>query len=468
MNKLVLLDFFSQPHNLYIFQKTANKTTFGGFIFILFIFFIIFVSFLNVYGYILNEKYEIEYSKYFSRIDGKKRRLLDSDPELNPYITIGFNGTQTIYRNYSSNFAFYDNTANKFYMNLNSFNITQKASSFHLEFLYRCKNKSDDECNLKDNDKQISKFKDYFIFNFTYPTISLDHSKPDPFDEGTLKGSLIFNINNPTQYLLFWTIIKYKNEKSIFQFLDSWRGKKNEYTTGYISDRKIGPLPPTFRYKGAFNRDKYRVIGSIQILNYHTEYEEYKRKDKKLLSVLGNICALFMSIKATISTVLNTVYNKIYDNHRMIKKILLKKIQKNNDNNENNQQLLPNNDNDINDINDLDINLINNKIDEVYEVNDNDNDNVTEKSDLKKIRWICYILNYIYCTKCIKCRFNVQDRIDTCNEIIQKYMSYECILYNQIMFEQLLKDYKWNDKKLKELRNHNLFIKLNNLELGLT
>ena len=110
MNKL---DFFSQPHNLYIFQKGANKTTFGGFIFILFILFIIFVSLLNVYVYILNEKYEIEYSRYFSRIDGAKRRLLDSDPELNPYITIGFNGTQSIYRNYSSNFVFYDNLCGK-------------------------------------------------------------------------------------------------------------------------------------------------------------------------------------------------------------------------------------------------------------------------------------------------------------------------------------------------------------------
>ena len=85
--------------------------------------------------------------------------------------------------------------------------------------------------------------------------------------------------------------------------------------------------------------------------------------------------------------------------------------------------------------------------------------------NLGKINWLHYLLNKIYCTKC---GFNIQDRIETCNEIIQKYMSYENILYNQIIFERLLMDYRWNDNSLKNLCNNNLIIKLKNLEFGFT
>ena len=47
-------------------------------------------------------------------------------------------------------------------------------------------------------------------------------------------------------------------------------------------------------------------------------------------------------------------------------------------------------------------------------------------------------------------------------------MSYECILYNQIMLEQLLMDYRWNDKSLKNLTNNDLILKLKNLEFDFT
>lgn len=278
----------------------------------------------------------------------------------------------------------------------------------------------------------------------------LDHSKPELFEKGhTLWSNFFFNFNNPTSYLLLWKIIKYKNEKSLFQFLDSWRGKKNEYTEGYFDYSDMSPIPPTYRFRriGYYSHDKYKVIGAIKIGNYHDEYEEYKRKDIKILSILANICALFTSIKGIISSIINTFYSKSFDNHKMVKNILLKKIKKNEK-----LQLLPlSNDKDINN---LDKKLIDNKIYDDYE---------KENLNLEKISWFRYFLNKMYCTNC---GCNVQDIIETCNEIIQKYMSYECILFNQIMFEQLLMDYKWNDNSLKNLDNNDLIAKLKNLELG--
>ena len=133
----------------------------------------------------------------------------------------------------------------------------------------------------------------------------------------------------------------------------------------------------------------------------------------------------------------------------MVKKILLKKIQKKNEK----LELFPLN-SDKDSIN-LDSNLIDNKEDTDYYKKEEG------KLNLEKIIWIRYLLNNIYCSNC-EC--NTQDRIETCNEIIRHYMSYECILYNQLMLEQLLKDYRWNDNSLNNLVNNNLIVKLKNLE----
>ena len=263
----------------------------------------------------------------------------------------------------------------------------------------------------------------------------------------------MFDSNYPVSYSLFWKIIKYKNEKTLFQFLDSWRGKRNEYTEGYIGESEMNPIPPTFinRRVWYFSYDRYKVIGGIKIYNLHEDYEEYKRKDVKFLSTLANICALFVSIRGVISSIFTSLYSIRFDNHKMVKKILLKKIEKKNDE----IKLYPLKD-DKDSIN-LDNNLIDNK--------DDDDTYRQDNLNLEKISWFRYLLNNIYCSNC---GCNTQERIDICNEIIQKYMSYECILYNQIMFEQLLMNYRWNDNSLKKLANNNLIIMLKNLELGFT
>ena len=50
--------------------------------------------------------------------------------------------------------------------------------------------------------------------------------------------------------------------------------------------------------------------------------------------------------------------------------------------------------------------------------------------------------------------------IDICDEIICKYTSVENILYSQIIFENLLKDYIWNKPFLKKIGYNFLISKL--------
>jgi hypothetical protein len=447
------LDFLNEPPRIYIFQKSANKSTFGGVIFFLFIIYMIFISLIYIYDYILNDKFEIEYSKFFSPIPWQKRKLLDSDPELNPTKNFILDGTRYIKNNFSKNFAFYNKNSGKFYDNVTFLNITTNVSSFYLQLLYKCNHTLDNECTLREEDKKISTFKDYFNFDLMYSTFVLNHSNPDPFEERIESyESFVFYYNNAIDYSLQWKVIKYKNEKSLFQFLDSWRGKKNEYIEGYIEPYSTTQLPQQYRYRGIFNPPKYKIIGSIQIMNLHFEYEEYKRKNIKFMKVLADICALFISIKGIIAKVYG-FYSNSFDHYKMVKNIVLKKAKMNRDNDKK-FELLPLSIND--NYNDLNNNFIDNKVDD---------DKEPESLNFPKISFIHHLLNNIYCKKC---GLNVQDRIETCNEIIKKYMSYEYILYNQMMLEQLLMDYKWNDKSLKDLGNNNLIQKLKNMSFDFT
>ena len=62
------------------------------------------------------------------------------------------------------------------------------------------------------------------------------------------------------------------------------------------------------------------------------------------------------------------------------------------------------------------------------------------------------MFNNVYCKCC--CFIKKQKLIDSCNRILFKYFSIENILYNQILFENLMKDYHWNNLYLKEINQN--------------
>ena len=56
-----------------------------------------------------------------------------------------------------------------------------------------------------------------------------------------------------------------------------------------------------------------------------------------------------------------------------------------------------------------------------------------------------------------------QEIIKLSNEIIGKYLSIENILLNQMIMENMMKDYKWNNPDLNSIKKNELIIKFNNL-----
>ena len=101
-------------------------------------------------------------------------------------------------------------------------------------------------------------------------------------------------------------------------------------------------------------------------------------------------------------------------------------------------------------------NIINNK-----KITKNNEEQKEEKDDiiyLKKLSLIDFLLDNF------KCRNNKKKKkhiiIDVCNKIMYKYTSVETILYNQILFENLLKDYEWSEPSIKKISYNFLIRKL--------
>ena len=59
--------------------------------------------------------------------------------------------------------------------------------------------------------------------------------------------------------------------------------------------------------------------------------------------------------------------------------------------------------------------------------------------NLKKFRFIHFFLNNLH-LKCLN-HFKQQEILYLCNEILLKYLSIDSIMYNQMIFENLLKDF---------------------------
>ena len=78
---------------------------------------------------------------------------------------------------------------------------------------------------------------------------------------------------------------------------------------------------------------------------------------------------------------------------------------------------------------------------------------------LPKICCCTYVLSNCYSECC--CKNDIQNKINLMGDIIQKYMSYDSLLYNQILLENLFLDYKWNNERLSYIQSNEAISELN-------
>ena len=220
------------------------------------------------------------------------------------------------------------------------------------------------------------------------------------------------------------------------------------------------------------------MIETLDLNDFNTVlYNDYKRKAKSILDCYANIFSLWISLYNGFTFIFLKLYSKSFDKYKIMEKILSrqkenlflnkepkffeKKIKENDkgdilledikEEEHNDNQIM------INDSNIMEEESNDNK----DKINFIGKDNKQERI-LPKLSFLDFFFNIFYCKKC--CFLKRQKLIEACNNIMFQYYSVENILYNQIMLENLFKDYKWNNPELKDIYNNNsLYYIKNNL-----
>lgn len=219
------------------------------------------------------------------------------------------------------------------------------------------------------------------------------------------------------------------------------------------------------------------IIRSIDYTNAIL-YEDYKRKSKSFLDILPDVFSLWISLYNFLSLIFSKFYSKSFDKYKIIENLLsrqkkflpkiIKKINKTKDINlEDNLIEYDLNENNYNNLHNINDSIISEN-DDVLNKKENDDNNLINKeySDriLPKRGFFDFIYNnindFIDFENC--CHHKKQDIIRDCKKIIFKYYSIENLLFNQILFENLIEDYKWNNPKLKNILNNNSFNNIKN------
>ena len=453
------LDFLSNSPKTFIFQKSSNKTTFGGFLTIIYILVILIIAFVYICNYAANDKYIISYINYEKDISYDDIIELDKDPKYNPTLNFSFN----LYYNMdkfpfpiplSENFILVDlKTGNqlerkKYY----PYNV----SSLDIGIFYNC---SDKNCSLRPEDEEMYEDHIKFYFNIAYQIFNLDfQNKEEPINLSDISVESNYLLSHDVSQFAFqmWQIIKIKEEKGI---LDNFFRNKNDSFAGtyFSSECRNAPnkiIDTTKSSKYNFS-GVYKVIFEYSSENTYRNYAEYSRKRVSAFSLIANICSLALTIYNGFRFGFNFLYSEKFSNYKVIDNILTSKRKPK-------QKKIIENKFDksfpllsINEMKDVDFEEKEeeetNKMNQAIEIEENED-------SLPKYHIYSFISNFFYCKRCKNKK--IQANISMCNNIIEKYNSIENLIYNQFMLENLLKDYKWNNPDLNSINNIELIYKL--------
>ena len=444
------LDFLSNSPKTFIFEKSSNKTTFGGFLTLIYILIIFIMSFVYIYNYLINDKYIITFLNYRDIKSPEQIEKLKEDPKYNPTLKFKFELLDMYEKPLSNNFYLFDFRTNKIISRDKYYQY--RVSDLDITVAYKCP--SAPNCSLLPEDG-IYEHQLFYILRVKFKQFKLnlqDKENPIKLEEETyIIEDQYINQDVAQAKHSFWKIIKVKEEKGL---LDNFIGNKEEIIGGEFDENQIFNVrQKVFYYENNNKKNSFLLIYNFKTLNDFSYYCEYIRKKVSELDIAANICSLALTIFKGFNFGFAFFYSEKFDNYKIIDKILTSKgnskRKKINDAKfDKSFPLLKVNDMDT--LGEEDVN----KIDEITETE-------KEEDSLPKFHFYNFIGNFFLCKCCHKNR--VQNSITVCNNIMEKYYSIENLVYNQFMFENLLKDYKWNNPDLNSIKNIELIYKLQQL-----
>ena len=461
------LDIISNSPNLYILRKESNKTNFGGFLFLIYLIIIITIFVYYIIDYTKNDKYIIQSFNHFNIKSDKEKEERNKNDFYNP--TINFILSTSVYFDgyFINLLQIYDNKKEKFIEKGSKFST--KINDFDIIIIYECNNLNcSDYLELLESLRDDEFDKSSYYLNFAYDGFTLDHqneNKPIIKTEDNNKmffGSFKLNLNKTTNITYNWKNILYTEKKGYFQ-------KDSNDSCGYIDSYNSYYYDIPLRIRLNETEDKaYILVSEFTFNNDNTQYIEYFRKRVSELDLLANFLSLVANIFTGVKFIFS-FYSSNFNNFKIIEKILNRQPKKNYKINNNPLEMEDyENKKFISIRDDFSENNIQKDIEKTESNNDSDfhkfkdddcddDKSSTDSKRIKKLHFFDFFLNNIYC--CLK-KKKPQKIIHKCNQIIEKYASIDMLIKNQILIENLLKDYKWNDPNLNNVENNNLFVEL--------
>ena len=458
-----MIDFLSDSPKNNIFQNKVNKTKLGGFLTLIYIIITLIILSYYLIFYFTEQTFSIEYTYNEQMLDENELNKRFVDETYNPYFNFSFDLIHQSGENLTDDFIIFDFENEQ---KVPRYTLLKKRiSDITFSILYKCR-ESDINCTIPFN-------RSFFTFKAGLQGFILDHQNENiPLHLVTgktyfpSKQNIIFN--NPIYIQYNWRTIKYKKDPGLFRFLDKLKDIDEEKQK-YIGIKGYGDIyvqPMKYMIENEkelienINGTKYRTLGEVKFSIDFNRYEEYSRVKKDILDYLSSVCSLSTTIFNILSLVLTKIYSYNFDNYKIVEKILYdikpdkeenqKKIKEKKYSNKI-ETLIQEKDNYYED-------------NQKYSINESEDNSIKnneiKKRKLPKFNFFDFILNNIYC-KC--CKSKKHELISKCNGLITKYYSIETIIYNQIKFDNLLKDYKWNNDELSNFDENELINQIKSL-----
>jgi len=488
------LDFISASPHLSIFKAGSNKTTFGGTLFLIYFIILAIIASFYIYDYTSKEKYVFE--SYFIRNDTKVKESKQANEikEMEEdFIFFLYKEANDLY--FNDNFLLidlnklgenienvkYDIDPNDDFMVINTNNFlgdeslmrpyfpyTKKLNGFELGVFYRC---NGTKCEIQEKDKLII---NSYLLNFCHRGFSLEHQnseKPIQLSPKYFCKGLSF-FENTNIIDIEWKLIEYEESKGIFsKTFDDITGTSNifwgselDLVNTFTDDGHIKNSPS--KYVKIKDQDGNHFIVLLDLFNHfndQNDHYKYIRKEKSFLDVLSNISALGSTILSLLSLAHEFLYSQNYDNYKIIENILTKKLGVNIKHDEEKKE--KNSEQKIELRTDLITNISEEKEEGKIFVDNDEKEieeekvkNSTEKLDLPSLHFFDFIINKLYFKFFGYSR--KQSLINSCNDILEEFISIENIVYNQMKLENLWNDYKWNNPQYEIKEKNDLMLNL--------
>ena len=459
------LDFINESPTFYILQKDSIKTNLGGFFIIIYIIIMLAVClYYFIHYFFLDDPYLVQTLNHFNIKSDEEIEQRNKNDLFNQNIMFSldllhmYNDTPI-----SNKFTIVD----KNHTIGRGVDFKRKVSDFQLFVVYEC-----DTPNCSDYlDFAKNSTEEYYRLYFVQEGFILSHqNKNEPIQRKENNSQIYFLRTHGFKYnilnyeiIYIWENIIYRETKL---FSDNY-----EDSCGYIDNYYQYILDQLLTVN--INNKSYAIVNNITLKIDYTKYIEYKRTRYSELDLLANIASLFSNI-FFIARFIFTFYANHFNNFKIVENILSRnhKIIITNSNkknksleladflNEENNKFMPLN-KDIGEIdgkssdNNVNFQINRGEIDDKNEVENSEGNSL----ELRKLHFYDFFINNFYFDRCCKNRKS-QKIIDVCDRILCKYASIDTIVYNQLLLENLLKDYKWNDPKLNNVTSNNLFSEL--------